>query len=206
MNFMTPAHAPFRTVLAIYLVSSLTQCGGDFTLEQFATAVKQQHAKNGQVSGEWVLEQWGKVEGGGVKAWIESMNAGVQLGFTKRTGDVIREGPDPPIEMSGPSNCTDADEDENGPNIDTTTGHTKNMDERGPLLVAEVIVRHVFCEITALPTCYCPESFINRFFFRSGSCSGPVWSSSPEQTQILQLSFELDLAHACWCRETERER
>ena len=141
---MSPALGPFThtLVLTVFLFSSLTQCNGDFTLEQFATAVKQQHAKNGQVNGEWVHEQWGKVEGGGLKSWIESMNAGVELGFTQRSQNNVREGPAPPIEMGGPSPVADAaaegENDEAGPNIDTTTGHTKNIDERGPLLIAEV--------------------------------------------------------------------
>ena len=149
---MVPAFRPFIQVVPIILVSSFVLCNGNLSIEQFMAAVKQQHEKCGEVKGEWVLDQWSNVQSGGMKAWIEAMNSGVELGFEQRSPVQNLEGPEPPTEMSRPSptavdsKLAPADHTEDdGPSINSTTGYTKNIDERGPLLVTEVLACLLIC-------------------------------------------------------------
>ncbi len=131
-------------LFAFYLISFVAVSSGDFGISEFASAVKQQHAKSGEVQTEWVLEQWRKVQSSTTKSWIEAMNAGVDHGSASSFNHKAEEGPDLPPNFRFPPPPTAEDTESNatqsssGPNLDVVTGRTDAMDERGPLLVHEV--------------------------------------------------------------------
>jgi hypothetical protein len=132
-------------LVALFVVSSVSVSSGDFGILEFASAVKQQHAKSGEVQPEWVLEQWKKVQTSSTKSWIETMNAGADHDSQPSSHRKAEEGPElppdfpisPPPTAESDAECG-AHDNTSGPNLDVVTGRTHAMDERGPLLVHEV--------------------------------------------------------------------
>ena len=132
-------------LVALLLVISVNVSSGDFGILEFASAVKQQHARSGEVQPEWVLEQWKKVQTSSTKSWIETMNTGVDRDSKPSSSNKAEEGPElPPDFPISPPPTADIDAEcgahqgSAGPNLDIVTGRTHAMDERGPLLVHEV--------------------------------------------------------------------